>query len=58
MSSNKQNPTQQNKKEQPDRGEQQDKEGMAQGADTAEVSSLKKQIDFEGQKPNQQKKAS
>ena len=38
--------------------EHMDKEGMAQGADTADVSSLKKQIDFEGQKPNEQKKAS
>jgi hypothetical protein len=38
--------------------EHQDREGMAQGADAADPSSLKKEIDSEGQKPNQQKKAS
>jgi hypothetical protein len=37
--------------------EHQDREGMKQGADTADPSSLKKQIDSEGQKPRQQKKA-
>ncbi|HXE64992.1 MAG TPA: hypothetical protein VN519_15720 [Bryobacteraceae bacterium] len=53
MSEQKENP-----KEQSSKKEQQDPEGMAQGADTADPSSLKKQIDYEGQKPNQQKKAS
>jgi hypothetical protein len=36
----------------------QDKEGMAQGADTADPSSLKKEVDAEGKKPSQHKKAS
>ena len=35
-----------------------DSEGMAQGADAADPSSLKKEIDFDGQKPDQHKKAS
>ena len=48
----------QDQKQQSSQKEQMDKEGMAQGADTADVSSLKKEIDSEGQKPNQQKKAS
>jgi len=47
-----------NQKQQPPNKEHQDKEGMAQGADAADTSSLKKQIDFEGPKPNQKKKAS
>jgi hypothetical protein len=47
-----------NQKQQPPKKEHQDREGMAQGADAADPSSLKKQIDAEGQKPNQQKKAS
>jgi len=38
--------------------EHKDKEGMAQGADAADPASLKKQIDFEGEKPNQQKQKS
>ena len=45
-------------KQQPQNNEHQDKEGIAQGADTADVSSLKKEIEFDGQQPNQQKKAS
>ncbi len=47
-----------NQKEQSPKKEHQDREGMAQGADAADPSSLKKQIDSEGQKPNRQKKAS
>ena len=44
-------------KQQPPKKEHGDSEGMAQGADTADPSSLKKEIDFDGQKPNQQKRA-
>lgn len=47
-----------NPKTQSPKKDLQDKEGMAQGADAADPSSLKKQIDSEGQKPGQQKKAS
>ena len=47
-----------NQKQQSPKKQHEDREGMAQGADTADPSSLKKQIDFEGQKPTQQKKAS
>ncbi len=53
MSERKENEKQHSPKE-----EHQDREGMAQGADTADPSSLKKEIDAEGQKPNQKKKAS
>jgi hypothetical protein len=45
-------------KQQSSKEQHQDKEGMAQGADAADPSSLKKEIDSEGQKPRQQKKAS
>jgi hypothetical protein len=38
--------------------EHQDSEGMAQGADSADPSSLKKEIDSERKKQSQQKKAS
>ncbi len=44
-------------KRQPSKKEHQDREGTAQGADAADPSSLKQQIDFEGQKPHQDKKA-
>ncbi len=53
MSEQKENQEQQSAKK-----EHQDREGMAQGADAADPSSLKKEIDAEGQTPNQQKKAS
>jgi hypothetical protein len=46
-----------NQKQQPPKKEHQDTKGMAHGADAADPSSLKKQIDSEGQKPSQQKKA-
>jgi len=38
--------------------QKQDQEGLAQGADAADASSLKKEIDYEGQTPHQEKKAS
>jgi hypothetical protein len=47
-----------NQKRQSSEKEHLDREGMAQGADTADPSSLKKEVDFEGQKPSPKKKAS
>jgi hypothetical protein len=48
---------QDNQKHQSSNKEHQDSKGMAQGANTADPSSLKKQINSEGQKSSQKKKA-
>ncbi len=47
-----------NEKQPASKEEQRDKEGMTQGADAADASSLKKEIEYDGQTPVQQKKAS